>query len=127
MSETCQFVCSSDDDCGDGKLCIDDECVAGCRASDCGGYTLYQPAFADKAVGIMVQGDQVCNEDDLCVDCITNDDCDAGYTCTDSYCWIDEPLSCAKNAETAEIAVMATYVAVTAAGGVVKFLCSRLQ
>ena len=28
----------------------------------------------------------------ICVDCITNDDCDAGYTCTDSYCWIDEPL-----------------------------------
>ncbi|MBL92618.1 MAG: hypothetical protein CMH56_12505 [Myxococcales bacterium] len=97
--DVCRFSCDSDEECGEGKLCIETECVAGCRNDDdCGGWT----PTCDTSVTPGVcragcwnggcWGDQICNDDNLCVDCVENGDCQNGYSCVDYYCEIDEPL-----------------------------------
>jgi hypothetical protein len=59
--------CESDDDCSDETVCRSGACVTACRSDkDC------------RAT------DQLCGDDDVCVDCLTDSHCDDGQTCSAS-------------------------------------------
>lgn len=59
--------CQRDADCTDGSVCHEGACVSACRSDkDC------------RATN------QLCGDDDVCVDCLTDSHCDSGETCNDS-------------------------------------------
>ncbi len=95
-TDTC-VDCLTDADCDDGNDCTDDACIAGvCENTnntdpcDDGLFcTKYDECLNGQCSG---SGDtcppgQICVEDDdTCVDCLTDADCDDGNDCTDDTC-----------------------------------------
>ncbi|MBU1118670.1 hypothetical protein KKH43_02235 [Patescibacteria group bacterium] len=81
--------CSSDTDCGDGKVCENGSCVAKCtKDGDCGeGKICINGHCTDstRCIDNNCANGQVC-KDGLCKDCADNGDCKEGEICKDGQC-----------------------------------------
>ncbi|MEE9296762.1 MAG: hypothetical protein V3W34_17600 [Phycisphaerae bacterium] len=85
--------CLTDDDCDDGDVCTDNDCELACTdAESCDDANTCTTDVCDTDTGQCSNDDvscpdQICNPaDGLCVDCLTDADCDADEDCTDNVC-----------------------------------------
>jgi Cys-rich repeat protein len=95
VADACVTPCSPQNACDNGQACLDGVCVAGCLANeDCGFLTPECVGATATTTGTCLAacvnvggtpfcaGGFVCDAAaNVCVECLANDDCDAGETC----------------------------------------------